>query len=140
MLNFEVTSRRVPFWPYVFAGSYHRANGGLVAGYSFSELAHWPIHYAPGTEPPVRKPFWVYQPCAYRYREDGEYYDYVLVQGRAEPFADPTPGPSFREVARSHALTLYEKTSAKSDDLTPDRGPCRDLRGGEAPLDAPLAP
>jgi hypothetical protein len=125
MLNFESTSGRVPFWPYVFAGSYHRANGGLVAGYSFTEMAHWPIHYKPGAEPPAHEPFWVYSPCAYRYRRDGEYYDYVLVQGRVEPFAEPTPGPAFAAIGRSRAFTLYAKTGGVSDDVTPDRGPCR---------------
>jgi hypothetical protein len=124
MLNYELTSQRVALWPYVFAGSYHRAKGGDVAGYSFTELSHWPLHYAPGAAPPTREPFWVYGPCAYRYRGDGEYYDYVLVHGRVDPFAEPAPGPRFSAVARSRAFTLFEKTSSPGDTTTPDHGPC----------------
>jgi hypothetical protein len=124
MLNFEPTSRRLPFWPYVFAGSYHRARGGLVAGYSFTEMQHWSVHYAAGAAPPSHGAFWVYLPCQYRYRQDGEYYDYVLVQGRLELFADPTPGPRFLPIARSRAFTLYEKDPSVVDTVTPDRGPC----------------
>ncbi len=129
MLNFDPRSPRVPFWPYVFAGSYHRANGGTVASYSFTEMAHWPIHYRAGTEPPARVPFWVYNPCAYRYRSDGAYYDYVLVQGDVDPFAEPTPGPRFKQIARSRAFTLYEKTSEPPDDTALERGPCPEPPG-----------
>jgi hypothetical protein len=125
-LNFETTSRRTPLWPYVFAGSYHRARAGGVASYSFTEMAHWPIHYRQGSAPPRRRPFWIYTPCVYRYRADGEYYDYVLVQGRRDPFAEPVPGPTFVPVARSRTLTLYAKTDGPSDDVSPDRGPCPD--------------
>ena len=124
MLNFEIRSPRANFWPYVFAGSYHRAYGGAIASYSFTESAHWPLHYAPGAAPPSPAPFWAYSPCAYRYRADGSYYDYVLVQGRLDPFAEPTPGPAFTRVAHEGSCTLYEKTGDASDDETPDRGPC----------------
>ncbi|MDB5214398.1 MAG: hypothetical protein JWO86_2325 [Myxococcaceae bacterium] len=123
-LNFQTRSPRANFWPYVFAGSYHRAYGGAIASYSFTELAHWPLHYAPGSEPPTPAPFWVYSPCSFRYRTDGSFYDYVLVQGRLDPFAAATPGPVFRRVAHEGAFTLYEKTSAAADDTTPDKGPC----------------
>jgi hypothetical protein len=135
-LNFQQRSPRSNFWPYVFAGSYHRAYGGAVAAYSFTDLAHWPLHYAPGTEPPSTAPFWAYAPCSFRYRTDGAYYDYVLVQGRFDPFAEPTPGPVFTRVAHEGAFTLYEKSSGPSDDTTPDRGPCparpRAAGGGDA--------
>ena len=124
MLNFETRSPRANFWPYVFAGSYYRAQGGAVASYSFTELAHWPLHYAPGRAPPSRVPFWAYAPCAYRYREDGAYYDYVLVQGRLDPFVEHTPGPQLTRIAHEGAFTLFEKTGAPPDDDTPDRGPC----------------
>lgn len=123
-LNFETTSRRTPLWPYIFVGSYHRVKNGGIASYSFTEMAHWPVHYRPGWEPPRRRPFWIYTPCVYRYREDGEYYDYVLVQGRRDPFAEPVPGPKFVPVARSGKFTLYAKADAPSDDVSPDRGPC----------------
>lgn len=125
MLNFDTRSPRVAFWPYAFAGSYHRAGGGSVASYSFTEMAHWPIHYRAGAGPPVHSPVWVYTPCEYRYRSDGAYYDYVLVQGEdVDPFKEPTPGPQFKAVARSRSFTLFEKTAAPSDDTTLERGPC----------------
>ena len=128
MLNFRTRSPRSHFWPYPFAGSYHRAHGGGVAGYSFSELSHWPVHYARGEEPPKRAPFWVYAPCAYRYRGDGAYYDYVLVQGDVDPFTD-APGPIFTPVAHAGHFTLFEKTgpepSHHGEADAPDRGPCK---------------
>ena len=124
MLNFQIRSPHANFWPYVFAGSYHRAYGGAIASYSFTELAHWPLHYAPGAAPPSPAPFWAYSPCSYRYRADGSYYDYVLVQGRLDPFAEPTPGPAFTRVAHEGSFTLYEKSADASDDQTPDHGPC----------------
>ena len=124
MLNFQTRSPHANFWPYVFAGSYHRAYGGAVASYSFTELAHWPLHYAPGTAPPSRAPFWAYAPCTYRYREDGAYYDYVLVQGHLDPFAERTPGPTFARIAHEGTFTLFAKTGGTPDDETPDRGPC----------------
>lgn len=108
MLNFERSSPRTHFWPYVFAGSYHRARGGSVSSWSFSELPHWPLHYAPGAAPPSHGPFWVFDPSAYRHDEDGEYYDYALVQGDRDPFAGAS-GPRFAKIASSGVLTLYAK-------------------------------
>jgi hypothetical protein len=149
MLDFQVASPRTQEWPYVFAGSLHRARGGgegdAVASYSFTELPHWPVHYAPGFGPPPSAPFWVYRPCAYRYREDGAYYDYVLVQGDVNPWDDDHPhdvGPRFGAIATSGAFTLYAKGVGASgasgaggagaggaggaDAALPDRGPCLD--------------
>jgi hypothetical protein len=129
-LNFDRSSRRTHFWPYVFAGSYHRARGGAVASYSFVELPHWPVHYARGSAPPDHGPFWAFHPCAYRYREDGAFYDYVLVQGAVDPWDSRSGwvGPRFVPIARSGVFTLYEKRgTADEDDLAqPDRGPCRE--------------
>jgi len=126
MLDFEARTGRMVFWPYVFAGSLHRLHGG-IASYSFSELPHWPLHYAPGAAPPPKNvPLAIYAPCTYRYRADGSYYDYVLVQGRTDPFADPTPGPPFTSIAHAGAFTLFAKTGGASDDWTPDRGPCEE--------------
>jgi hypothetical protein len=125
MLDFEARTTRMVFFPYVFAGSLHRLHGGRVASYSFSELPHWPLHYAPGEAPPPKNvPLAIYVPCTYRYRADGEYYDYVLVQGHFDPFEDPAPGPPFTAIARAGAFTLFAKTGGPSDDWTPDRGPC----------------
>jgi hypothetical protein len=134
MLNFDRSSHRTHFWPYVFAGSYHRARGGAVASYSFVELPHWPVHYASGSAPPDHGPFWAFRPCAYRYREDGAYYDYVLVQGAVDPWdtRQGSLGPLFVPKARSGVFTLYAKApgaaGADGEDTRdePDRGPCRE--------------
>jgi len=134
MLNFDRSSRRTHFWPYVFAGSYHRARGGAVASYSFAELPHWPVHYARGSEPPDHGPFWGFRPCAYRYREDGAFYDYVLVQGAVDPWdsRQGSLGPRFVPVARAGVFTLYAKETGAMADAPPslldepDRGPCRE--------------
>jgi hypothetical protein len=129
MLNFDRASSRTHFWPYVFAGSYHRALGGGIASYSFVELPHWPVHYAHGFAPPDHGPFWCFRPCAYRYREDGAFYDYVLVQGAIDPWDGRQGGlgPLFVPVARSGIFTLYAKADgppAESAEGEPDRGPC----------------
>lgn len=79
MLNYERHSPRTHFWPYVFAGSYHRARAGGVASWGFAELQHWPLHYAPGAAPPRHRPFWVFRPQLYSPARDGAYYDYALV-------------------------------------------------------------
>lgn len=129
-LNFDRSSHRTHFWPYVFAGSYHRARGGAVASYSFVELPHWPVHYAHGSAPPDHGPFWAFHPCAYRYREDGAFYDYVLVQGAVDPWDSRAGalGPRFAPIARSGVFTLYEKAAATDevDPDLPDHGPCRE--------------
>jgi hypothetical protein len=131
MLNFDRSSPRTHFWPYVFAGSYHRARGGAVASYSFVELPHWPVHYARGSAPPDHGPFWAFRPCAYRYREDGAFYDYVLVQGAVDPWdsRQGSLGPRFAPLARSGVFTLYGKVAGahdESDPSEPDHGPCRE--------------
>jgi hypothetical protein len=131
MLNFDRSSPRTHFWPYVFAGSYHRARGGAVASYSFVELPHWPVHYARGRSPPDHGPFWGFRPCAYRYREDGAFYDYVLVQGAVDPWdgRQAALGPLFVPIARSRVFTLYAKADgppAVGAADEPDRGPCRE--------------
>jgi hypothetical protein len=109
MMNYERRSPRTHFWPYVFAGSYHRALHGGVASWSFTELAHWPLHYAPGAAPPRHRPFWVFAPNAFRGDTDGAYYDYALVQGDRGDFADAN-APEFAPVAQSGKFTLYAKT------------------------------
>ena len=131
MLNFDRASPRTHFWPYIFAGSYHRARGGSVASYSFVELPHWPVHYARGSAPPEHGPFWCFHPCAYRYRADGAYYDYVLVQGPVDPWdgRQRALGPLFVPMARAGVFTLYEKADGppvEGETDEPDRGPCRE--------------
>jgi hypothetical protein len=134
MLNFEQRSSRTYFWPYVLVGSYHRQKAGAIASYSFTELAHWPIHYAAGGAPPVHRPLWSYHPCEFQHRADGTYYDYVLVQGQKDPFDGDHPGPEFRAVARAGVFTLFAKSSG--DDQSPgvpDRSPCRLIGPPPAP-------
>jgi len=119
-LDFDRRSPRTQYWPYLFAGSYHLAYGGAVAAYSFAELPHWPVHYAPREAPPSKHHFWVFDPCVYRYESDGAYYDYVLVHGDEQAFAD-AGGPPFIPVAQSAKLTLYEKVAGPRSSRD---GPC----------------
>jgi hypothetical protein len=114
MINQDGPSPRTHFRPYVFAGSYHRALHGGVAGWSFSELPHWPLHYAPGQEPPRHRPFWVFNARARLNVHDGAYYDYALVQSDLDRFATP-PGPRFARVTQSGRFTLYKKVSEVSE-------------------------
>jgi hypothetical protein len=134
LLNFEVRSARTQERPFIFFGSYLVPRAQAIAAYSFAELAHWPVHYAPQDRPPPHSAFWVYQPCDYRYRQDGAFYDYVLVQGRVRPFGSGVPGPTFSPIARAGVFTLYEKVGPPpgSDEPTDaDVGPCqRRFRAG----------
>lgn len=125
-LNFEARSPRTYFVPYVFVASYHRMKPGAIASWSFTEMAHWPLHYAPGAAPPVHDSMWAYRPCDFRYRSDGSYYDYLLVQGDRNPFLGVHPGPEFTAIARAGRFTLFEKTGAEQSESArlPDRGPC----------------
>jgi hypothetical protein len=89
------------------------------------------VHYAPGSAPPDHGPFWAFRPCAYRYREDGAFYDYVLVQGAVDPWdsRQGSLGPRFAPLARSGVFTLYGKVAGahdESDPSQPDHGPCRE--------------
>lgn len=126
LVNFEVTSKRTNAWPYVFAGSFHRARGGAMASYSFTELPHWPVHYAPGAEPPAHGPFWSYRPCAYRMNIDGAFYDYVLVQGDPSRFVETssTNGPPFLLVSEQGIFHLFAKAHGPPPDM-PERSVCR---------------
>jgi hypothetical protein len=110
MMNYERDSPRTHFWPYVFAGSYHRALHGGVASWSFTELPHWPLHYAPGAAPPPHHPFWVFSPEVYSADTDGPFYDYALVQGDPAAFEDGSDR-RFEQLASSGKFTLYAKTT-----------------------------
>jgi hypothetical protein len=108
-------------------GAYHRALGGGVASFSFSEIAHWPIQYAPAAAPP-KKPLgsWEFDPCQFRNASDGGYYDAVLVRGQSNPFRDRPPGPAWRDVAHARDFTLFARTGATWPAWdVPDQGPCR---------------
>jgi hypothetical protein len=126
ILNFTLQDNRTHFWPYSFAGAYYRAEKGGVSSWGFAELVHWPLHFRPESKPPARAPFWNFEPCEYRYEEDGAYYDYVLVQGAAEPFAEGAPGPRFRLLGTSGRFQLYEKVGNATSKLEdPTMNPCR---------------
>lgn len=114
MMNYDRRSPRTHFWPYVFAGSYHRALHGGVSSWSFTELPHWPLHYAPGEAPPRHRPFWIFNPHAFRSAVDGAYYDYALVQGDTDRLASSDGVEGFVEVAHSGRFTLFAKTKAVS--------------------------
>ncbi len=122
----DPSSEHTAFWPYAFMGSYHVTRGGSVASFSFAQMAHWPIHYAPGAEPPPHRAFWLFRPCEYRFEDDGAYFDYVLVSGSLPRFVDGVPGPPFVPVARSGRFTLYEKVAGPPPPPEPSFvGPCR---------------
>ena len=103
------------------------ARAGGVSEPSFSVLGHWPIHFRSAAAPPSKpEAFWEFSPCAFRNTTDGPYFDYVLVRGRVDPFADAPPGPVFMPILRESDWTLYAKvTNAESPpDSAPDEGPC----------------
>ncbi len=122
--TFARPAARTHFWPYIFAGAYHRARGGSVSSWSFTELPHWSLRYTAGHAPPEHAPFWIFDPCAYDYDRDGAYHDYVLVNGDEKPFDDDPPGPRFEPVATSGAMTLYAKTRASFEPSGEAIGPC----------------
>ena len=126
-LAFDPRRNRTHFDPYPFAGSYHRARGGRVASYSFSDLPHWPVQFRSQERPPAKRiPLWIYAPCEYRHGIDGPYYDYVLVSGGVDPFAAHPTGPVFRETVRGSGFVLYEKVPGQSWVKSPEDsgGPC----------------
>ncbi len=125
-LIFHASSAHVTIGPWYQMGSYHRAQKGGVASFSFSEIAHWPIHYVPAAAPPAHHPFWEFDPCVYRNAIDGAYYDYVLTRGDVDPFRDAPPGPKWLVLGHQKDWTLYGKIP---NDMNPpwaveDRGPC----------------
>jgi hypothetical protein len=126
-LVFAPQSRHVQISPYVHFGSYYQVRYGGLAGFSFSELSHWPVHYKPEFAPP-KKPvtFWDWNPCFYRNTIDGRYYDFVLVRGERGPFDIAQPGPNWRVIGMAREWVLYEKVpGAERDREGPDEGPCR---------------
>ncbi len=135
-LVFHTPSEHVIITPFVHFGAYYRARYGGVAGFSFSELPHWPVTYRPELAPPKKDvTFWDWNPCLFRNSKDGPYYDFVLVRGDVEPFVDEPAGPRWRVIGVAKDWVLYEKTAspyAAGD----DRGPCPDagwLRGLDSP-------
>ena len=125
-LPFHLTSPRVHWAPWLFAGAYHRARSGGVASYSFSDLAHWPIHFKEGREPPGHGVFWTFDACSFRNETDGAYYDYVLARGDVDPFRDAPPGPRWRKVDTTREFVLWEKIAGATNPrwTIDDAGPC----------------
>ncbi|MEO7112289.1 MAG: hypothetical protein ABI183_17720 [Polyangiaceae bacterium] len=133
-LLFHASSDYASIGPWYQMGSYHRAQKGGVSSFSFSEIAHWPIHYLPEAAPPAHRPFWEFDPCAYRNAVDGPYFDYVLTRGALDPFRDAPPGPKWRALAHEKDWTLYEKIPGETNPawLVEDRGPCESRHSLEA--------
>lgn len=124
-LVFQNTSERVIITPFVHFGSYYRARYGGVAGFSFSELPHWPVTYRPELAPPKKAvTFWDWNPCLFRNDKDGPYYDYVLVRGDVDPFANEPGGPRWRVIGMAKDWVLYEKSSAPARPGSDLHGPC----------------
>lgn len=123
-LNYETRSPTVHYFPYIYAGSYHRVDSEAIAYYSFTAMPHWPVHFVYGKRPPTR--LYSLSPCGFHFRRDGAYFDYVLIQGDADPFAETRVGPTYRKIASSGRFVLYEKTepeTASSANL-PDETTC----------------
>ena len=107
-LVFLASSKHVLISPFVHFGAYYRARYGGVAGFSFSELPHWPVTYRPELAPPKKKiTFWDWNPCMFRNSTDGAYYDYVLVRGDVDPFLNAPPGSRWRTIGMSKDWLLY---------------------------------
>jgi hypothetical protein len=124
-LSFRLASPRTHWPPWTFLGSYHVAREGGVAGLSFAELRHWPLHHPASAAPPQKSdPFWTLRPCSFRNSIDGAYFDYVLERGMDDPFAG-APGPSWRKIDEERDWILFEKVpGAVVTTEGPDRGPC----------------
>ena len=106
---FEQNSPPAKFSPFLHFQSYYRARLGGVASFSFAELPQSPLRYRPETAPPVHPPGWEWHANLFRNDVDGLYYDYVLVHGNVDPFAERPPGPSWRLLDREGTWALYQK-------------------------------
>lgn len=137
-LSFHASSAFTSIGPWYQMGSYQRVEKGGVASFSFSEIAHWPIHYLPSAAPPPHRPFWEFDPCAYRNAVDGPYFDYVLTRGAIDPFRDAPPGPKWLVLGREKDWTLYEKIPGEINPewTVEDRGPCESRKSMEQAADA----
>lgn len=107
---YEQNSRFAKFSPFLHFGSYYRARLGGVASFSFAELPQSPLRYRPEEEPPRKPARWEWG--TWRFfdnRIDGVYYDYVLVHGLVDPFAQHPPGPAWHVVSKRGNWALYAK-------------------------------
>jgi len=109
-MMYEQNSRFAKFSPFLHFGSYYRARLGGVAAFSFAELPQSPLRYRPEEEPPRKPARWEWG--TWRYfdnRVDGPYYDYVLVHGLVDPFAQHPAGPAWHVIASQGSWALYAK-------------------------------
>jgi len=127
-LNFSgMDASRAHVPPWLYAGSYHRAENGGVASFSFSELSHWSVQYRPETAPPKQDALaWATNPCLYRNARDGAYFDFVLVRGAVDPFRARPRGPTWKVRGRTAKYTLWEKDASVVAEGGDD-GPCEGL-------------
>jgi hypothetical protein len=127
-LNFSgLDASRAHAPPWIYAASYHRAEQGGVASFTFSELPHWSMQYRPEAAPPRQDDFsWALRPCFYRNARDGAYFDFVLVRGAVNPFRDNPRGPTWKVRGRTAKYALWEKDGGLVPD-GPDEGPCQGL-------------
>ncbi len=135
-LPFHLTSPRSHFGVWYLFGSYHRVRRGGVAGFSFAEIDHWPIHFRADAAPPSKPLFWTLDACTFRNATDGAYYDYVLTRGNVDPFRDDPPGPQWRKIDAEREWTLYERIPGAENPAwtIPDPGPCESRRSLETSL------
>lgn len=132
-LPFHLSSHHTHWAPWTFFGSYARSRHGGIAGFSFSEISHWPIHYREEIAPPKKSVFWTFDACRFRNEVDGRYYDYVLARGDVDPFRDAPPGPRWRKVDSERDFTLYAKVPGENPAwIVDDGGPCESRRSLEA--------
>lgn len=133
-LNFDgFDPREAHFAPWIHVGSYARAYGASVTRFSFSDMDHWSLQYRPERAPPKEDGIsWGLTPCFFRNSREGDYFDYVLVRGKAKPFASSPPGPVWRVRGTAPEYTLYEKVEgARSPgEVDSDVGPCSDKPSG----------
>ncbi len=129
-LTFDLGSASTHIYPWAHVGAYHRVRSGGVAGFSFTELSHWPLHYKAAERPPIKEgATWDIHPCSFRNAVDGAYYDFVLVRGRVDPFAGEPEGPVFRPLVTTGTMTLFRKEAGTwPPKASLDGGPCADER------------
>jgi hypothetical protein len=124
-LHFQMRSPAGYYTPWIHAAGYHVALHGGIAEWTFGHLAHWSVHLREGAAGPARPPFWDLNPCLFRNAQDGEWADWVLVEGDTDPFAGEPPGPRFERAARSGRFVLYRRTDGTwTGDASADPGPC----------------
>jgi hypothetical protein len=122
LLNLDRHSRRAVADPFHYFGSYYRARYGGLSSFSFTEVPHWPIVYRPEWQPPTGVTWG--DPCAFRNAKDGVFFDFVMVHGDRDPFADPPPGPVWEVVGATRAWRLYRKVPGAWVPGDGDHGPC----------------